>query len=194
MTHAPIDDATLRALLRRVAARDEAALSELFDRSAGAVRGVAERIVKDPTLADEAVLDVFLHVWNRADDYRGDRGSVATWLVLLARSRSIDVLRRRGRQTKLEVGLPQASVASLESDDLEPAAAGERDDRGARVRAALERIAPEERRAVWSAFFLGLSHSEIAERLAQPLGTVKTRIRSGLAKLERLLTPLETRA
>ncbi len=194
MSASPTDDAIHSGLLTRIAAHDERALSELYDSLARTVHGVAEQILNDSALADEATIDVFLHVWNRAGDYCAGRGSVRTWILLLARSRAIDVLRRRGRATRNEVALSEPVGDAITDDALVPSTAGERNDRRSRVRAALARIAPEEQRALWSAFFLGLSHSQIAERLAQPLGTVKTRIRSGLAKLERMLKPLEAGA
>jgi RNA polymerase sigma-70 factor (ECF subfamily) len=137
-------------------------------------------------------LDVYLQVWRQADRFDLARGNPSAWLYTLARSRSIDRLRRQQHQRKSEEPLETAS--SLPADGPSPEEDTVQDDRRRRITEAMQKLSPEQREAITIAYFSGLSHSEVAEKLGQPLGTVKTRIRLGMIKLRELLEPLGEKA
>jgi RNA polymerase sigma-70 factor (ECF subfamily) len=165
-------------------ARDPAALERLYRQHGGLVHGLALRILQDGAEAEEVTQDVFLYVWQHAERFDPARGSLASWLVTLARSRGIDRLRSRGSRERRREGLKREVDADLAAhepaDPLQHALAAER---RTRVRRALALLPPEQRSALEIAYFEGLSHSEIAARLQAPLGTVKTRIRQGMIRL-----------
>ncbi len=176
-----------RELMLRVRARDSEALRELYDRPANLVYGLGRRVLRDSTVAEDLVQDVFLHLWRRADMFDGERGYFAGWLVSLARNRAID--RLRARRTRERKGDEYEAVLAVdttprEPDPAESAFAGEL--RGA-VGRALATLPDTQRTALELAYFGGFSHSEIAERLEAPLGTVKARIRQGMLRLRELL-------
>jgi RNA polymerase sigma-70 factor (ECF subfamily) len=176
-----------RDLMRRVRARDPEALRSLYDRHASLVYGLGRRVLRDEVEAEDLVQDVFLHLWRRADMFDGERGYFAGWLVSLARNRAIDRLRaRRTRERKAdEYEVVQAIDTTPRAPDPDESAyAGEL--RGAVVR-ALGTLPEAQRDALELAYFGGFSHSEIAERLEAPLGTVKARIRQGMLRLRELL-------
>lgn len=174
------------AALRRMASGDEQALGELYDRHGRALYSLAIRILHDTSDAEEIVQDVFAQAWRQAARYDTSRGPVVAWLLMMARSRAIDRLRARRGQPPLQGdhpsalreavdGTPPVDLALVSSDDL------------ARVRAALADLPDAQRQAIELAFHEGLTHAEVADRLAQPLGTVKTRIRLGLLRLRAAL-------
>lgn len=169
---------------------DERALSALYDRHAAVIMGIAVRIVGDSTLAESVLLDTFTQVWQDAARYDAARGSVATWLVTIARSRALDALRSAARQARLApVSVDEAPDAALAAEDASsnPAHLVEARERRSAIVAALNALPEAQRIAVEMAFFEGLSQTEIAERLSEPLGTIKTRIRLGMIKLRQLL-------
>lgn len=178
-------------LMRAIAKRDPTALAGLYDRHRGAVFGICLRILGPGPDAEEVLEDVFMEVWRRPERYRSGASGPLVYLVVLARSRAIDRLRALRRQRD---GRDRWAVATQSAS--EPAAPGTplRDalDAEARVLAgdALAVLSADERRAVELAFWQGLTHSEIAQRLDEPLGTVKTRIRRGLARLRAALRDL----
>ena len=180
----PVGAAADYELLQRMAAGDEMALAALYDRHCRLVMSVALAVVGDRATAEEVTLDVFLTVWQRAADYDPALARAATWLTRLARNRAIDRLRR-------EAVRPAAhSVAFSDSapgrgPDLETAV--EQALERQRVRAAVAALPAEQRQALALAFFQGYSHSEIAGLLEQSLGTVKGRIRGGMARLRQML-------
>lgn len=174
-------------LLARVALRDAAALSALYDLAGGAVYGVCRRILRDPADAEEAAGDVFLQVWQKADRFDPERGDALAWLLTLARSRAIDRLRSRGAARKHETGLDERHETA--SSDPGPEATSSLAQRATLVRHALSELPEEQREVLELAYFEGLTHSEIAERLSQPLGTAKSRIRLALQRLRRSLEP-----
>jgi RNA polymerase sigma-70 factor (ECF subfamily) len=170
-----------RAALERMARGDQEALAQLYDRYGRLVYSLALRIVRDQRDAEEIVQEVFSQAWRQSGRYSAGRGSVVAWVLTLTRSRAID--RMRGRRARPEATASETALADL--PDNAPAA----DEqlawaaRTAQVRAALDSLPFLQRTAIELAFYEGLTHVEIAERLEQPLGTVKTRIRQGLLKL-----------
>ena len=169
-------------LMRGIAAGDQAAMERLYDRYSPLVLALALRILRDQASADELLNDVFMELWNRSDRYDAGRGTLTTYLLTLARSRAIDRLRARRRQALAT--LPEAGIAAAEPDSL---GAGLRsvvaDEQRLLLSDALSRLPLEQRQALELAYFDDLSHSQIAERLHRPLGTVKTHIRQGLIQL-----------
>jgi RNA polymerase sigma-70 factor (ECF subfamily) len=181
------DPAADRDLIRQIAARDSSAMAALYDRHSRTVFSLVLRIVEDRAEAEEVVQDVFAQAWRQADRYDAKRGAVAAWLITIARSRAIDLIRsRRARPDAVQA--PDEQIMLRLPDVAEPTdivlASAER---AAQVRKALRQLPFLQRSAIELAFFEGLSHTEIAERLEQPLGTVKTRIRLGLLKLREAL-------
>jgi RNA polymerase sigma-70 factor (ECF subfamily) len=177
------DDAEL---LRAVGRRDPAALMALYDRYNRLAFGLAYRVLGDAGIAEEAVQDAFMLVWRRADTFNPARGSgVRAWLLTIVHHKAIDLRRRHGRATAMDDIDDVASDAALTAPDAW-SAVGERLERD-RVRAAVAALPTEQRRAIELAYFDGLTHREIAERLDAPLGTIKGRMRLGLRKLAEAL-------
>ena len=176
-----------RALVARIESRDADALALLYDRHAGRLIGLAHRILGDTGEAEEILQEVFLHVWRAATTFDPSRGPVLAWLLVATRSRSIDRLRSRrpgksAGMTSLEEAPETASREDVEAD----AASREWE---AQCRAVIAELPEDQRRALELAYFEGLTHQEIAERTATPLGTVKTRVRLGLMKLRERILP-----
>ena len=170
--------------LRRMADGDSAGLGALYDRHGRAVYSLALRILGDESDAEEVTQDVFAQAWRRAAQYDESRGTVAAWLLVMARTRAIDRFRARrvrpeGR-VRDDAGFTLQQLPATGPDVASELLAVER---GQRVRRALEALPLLQRVAIELAYFEGLSQREIAERLEQPLGTVKTRMRLGLLKL-----------
>ena len=167
--------------MERCAAADQAALAELYDQSNRLVYTMVWRILRDTADAEEVTLDVYMQVWKTAAGYSDERGSVGTWLVMLARTRAIDRLRSRDSRTRLEDPLLPDLEFAAATPSPEQEAQGSADR--ARVVSAIQSLPLEQRQAVELAVFSGFTHSELALRLNQPLGTVKTRVRQGMMKL-----------
>jgi RNA polymerase sigma-70 factor (ECF subfamily) len=173
--------------MRLVCEHDETALAALYDRYAAQVNGLALSILHNPSLAEEATHDVFLRVWQQPTAYDPARGTFAGWLLRVARNRSIDLLRRRREDP----------IGALEVDDaswIADPAPGPEEQAMTRlhrqeVRRALDELAPDQRRLLELAYYTGLSHSQIADLLGRPLGTVKSQIRSAMLKLAERLGP-----
>jgi len=164
-------------LLRRLTRGDQAALGEFYDLYAGLVNGLALRILRDATEAEDVVQEVFVQVWRQAERYDPSRGSAEAWLCTIARTRSLDRLRRRvSRREDQGDALPSASAAPRPEESLA-------------VRKALETLSADQRRALELAYYEGLTQTEIAARLGEPLGTVKTRIRTAMIRLRDVLGP-----
>ena len=166
-----------------MAGSDQAALGEFYDGTRVLVFGLALRILQDRTLAEEATLDTYFQVWRQAVKYDRARGTPLSWLCTLARSRSIDRLRASYRFKQQDSPTP----AEPEMSGPGPEESLLLSERRLRVREAMNQLTAEQREVIEIAYFAGLSHSEIAERLALPLGTVKTRIRYGMMRLKELL-------
>jgi RNA polymerase sigma-70 factor, ECF subfamily len=170
------------ALLSLVAASDEGALAELYDRFGRAAYGLALRILRDETLAQDAVQEAFLGVWRSADRFLAERAKASTWILTLVHRRAVDLVRREDRRR----GEPLDSAP-------EPAAPETTEDEATLgfqrrvVQEALAQLSPEQRQALELGYYGGLTQSELAEQLGQPLGTIKSRMFSGLSRLRDLL-------
>jgi RNA polymerase sigma-70 factor (ECF subfamily) len=162
-------------LVARVRAGDQQALSELYDRYSKVVYGVALRILHDTGAAEDLLQDIFLQLWRKPDAFDSSRGSLAAWLAVIARHRSIDRLRQRRPETDIEDCV--IVTATDLRDETERSLVIEK------VRLVMNEMGPDQRTAMEMAFFEGLTHTEIAEKTGEPLGTIKTRIRSGLQML-----------
>ena len=186
MDYSSLDDGKLITL---VANSDSNALSELYDRYNRLVFSLALRIVGDQAASEEITQDVFLRIWKKAETYQPEQAKLSTWLTSIARYRSIDLLRRRGvRPESNSVSWPELSYSAIPSTDGRgPEENASRSLQGERVRAALEQLPKEQLQALSLAYYQGFSHSQIAEELDIPLGTIKTRIRLGMQKLRQML-------
>jgi len=177
------------ALIQCIAQGDQQALAPLYDETSRLVYSLALRILRDHALAEEATMDVYLQVWRQAQSFSPDRGKPSAWLLKMARSRAIDLLRRGARKRRLEESLEAAVSIAAKTQNPEQASLLREEQR--RTRKALARLNPEQREAIEIAYFAGLSHTEIAHVLGLPLGTIKTRIRTGMLKLRESLVTLE---
>jgi len=181
---APAPEQDWVTLVQSIAARDQLALHALYERAYRPVFTLIMRITASREIADELTVDVFHDVWRRAARYDSANGTVLGWIMNQARSRAIDRLRfeRRQKRSPGDDEQPLAEVAADPCDLLELR------EQAQSLRAALATLTPDERQAIEATFFAGLTHAEAAARLNHPLGTIKTRIRSGLHKLRRTLT------
>ena len=170
------------AVLDRIVARDERAVAELYDRHSRLLYGLILRILRDRSEAEEILQEVFVLVWTRAETYNGAIGSPAAWLVRIARNRAIDRL----RSNTVRLRAVEAAAPPPAADSPETRAADS--ERQRVVTRALDCLPAEQRVLIEQAYFLGLTQSELAERFQLPLGTVKTRIRTGMIALREQLS------
>jgi RNA polymerase sigma-70 factor, ECF subfamily len=175
-----------------MAAGDERALGELYDRHGSTVYAVARAIVGERADTEEVVVDAFGQAWRTAGQFDPARGSVTAWLATITRTRALDLVRARGRRSKVLTRAAQESEAGFAA----PVAANDAPDRDVErqetrqlVTRSLRELPDAQRRVIELAYFGGLSHSEIAAELQEPLGTVKTRLRAGMEKLREALSP-----
>lgn len=188
-TEAPPSDLDL---VRRMAAGNESAVATLYDRYGTVVYAVVYRIVGQKADAEEVVMEAFAQVWRDARRFEAARGSVAAWITMISRSRALDHIRGRDRRERLNTSAAQEDQSlapAMGSWGADPGHQVEQAERKIRVATALESLSPVQRQAIELAFYDGLSQSEIAERLNEPLGTVKTRVRLGMMKLREALRP-----
>jgi len=171
-------------LVQSIAAGDQLALHALYERAHRIVFTLIMRITANRETAEELTVDVFHDVWRRASRYDPANGTVLGWIMNQARSRAIDRLRLESRQKRNHGD----DVPPLTEAAADPRDALELREQGESLRAALTALTPDERQAIEMTFFAGFTHAEAAARLNQPLGTIKTRIRSGLHKLRHTLT------
>jgi len=176
------------SLMARIESRDADALGTLYDRHAARLLGLARRILGESGEAEEVLQEVFLFAWRAAATFDPRRGNVLTWLLIATRSRAIDRLRSRRPATRPEVqSLEEIGDGPPSSEDVEAASTGREWEQ--LCREAIGSLPEDQRRALVLAYFEGLTHQEIAERTATPLGTVKTRVRLGLMKLRERMRP-----
>jgi RNA polymerase sigma-70 factor (ECF subfamily) len=169
------------ALVALVARADGSALAELYDRVGATAYGLAHRILRDDRLAEDAVQEAFLGLWRGAGSFVPERAKASTWILTLVHRRAVDLVRReQRRRTEPLEGVPDPAGASAEE------AAWLRLERE-RVQAALAALPDQQREAIELAYYGGYSQSELAERLGQPLGTIKSRMFAGLSRLRELL-------
>ncbi len=187
----PVSERDWISLVQSVAAGDQLALHALYERAHRVVFTLIMRITGNRETAEELTVDVFYDVWRRASRYDAGNGSVLGWIMNQARSRAIDRLRFEQRKKRVDphAGDPvlavETEVPAVETTDCHAALAFKEQSRA--LRSALTALTPSEREAIEAGFFSELTHAEVAARLNQPIGTVKTRIRSGLHKLRRAL-------
>jgi RNA polymerase sigma factor (sigma-70 family) len=170
------------AVVALVARSDQSALTELYDRFGRVAYGVALRILRDERLAEDAVQEAFLAAWRNADRFMPERAKASTWLLTLVHRRAVDLVRREERRRTEPIG---------EGAELAPSGSVEEDAwlrfERERVQAALRQLPDQQREALELAYYGGFSQSELAERLGQPVGTIKSRMFAGLARLRELL-------
>src|SRR5262245_24827252 len=179
--HAHLSEEALVALVAR---GDEAALAELYDRVGRMAYGLAYRVLRDERLAEDAVQEAFLTIWRKAAAFSADRAKATTWILTLVHRRAVDLVRReeRRRAEPLEEGEGADEAATASAED----AAWLQFERE-RVQLALRQLPDTQREAIELAYYGGYTQSELAERLGQPLGTIKSRMFAGLARLRELL-------
>lgn len=185
----PGSSAADNALLERLVRRDATALGELYDRHSRLLFSLILRILRDRGEAEDVLQEVFLRVWNRAESYSPALGTPIAWLVRITRNRAIDRLRSRQVRAKMaepETALPDAPVEPSPAANPEALASGSEQQRA--IQSALDALPPEQRTLIESAFYEGYTQSELAERFNLPLGTVKTRVRTGMQALRRALS------
>jgi RNA polymerase sigma-70 factor, ECF subfamily len=170
------------ALVRRLLQRDVNAFEELYDRHSRIVYGLVLRILQQASTAEEVVQDVFLQLWRNAAQYDTSRGPFLPWLLTLSRNRALDHLRLKSERQRRREDQSDELPAVITVPDFESRLDLKR--RALRVRELISALQPQQRRAIELAYFEGLSHSEIAAKLQEPLGTVKSWIRNGLLKLK----------
>ena len=169
------------ALVALVARSDESALAELYDRIGGTAYGLAYRVLRDEALAEDAVQEAFLGLWRGAGSFIPERAKASTWILTLVHRRAVDLVRReQRRRTEPLEDAPEPSDGSAEE------AAWLRFDRE-RVQGALAQLPDQQREAIELAYYGGYTQSELADRLGEPLGTIKSRMFAGLARLRELL-------
>jgi RNA polymerase sigma factor (sigma-70 family) len=165
------------ALLGAVARSDEAALAELYDRFGRMAYGLALRVLRDSALAEDAVQDAFLNVWRSAESFQADRAKASTWVLTFVHRRAVDLVRREERRrTEPEEAAPEPAGPGADED-------AERRSKREVVQDALRQLPPEQREAIELAYYGGYTQSELAERLGEPLGTIKSRMFTGLQRL-----------
>jgi RNA polymerase sigma-70 factor (ECF subfamily) len=174
----PVDET---AMLTRIGQRDENAMEEIFRRYSGPVYSVALRVLRDSGQAEDVLQEVFLQLWRKPAAFVQNRGSLGAWLVVIARNRAIDVLRRRKPSDSVD-DVVLASTVNVADE-------AERNTMMEKVRRVIADLPMEQRKSLELAYFEGLSHTEIASRTGDPLGTVKTRIRQALISLRKAFQP-----
>jgi RNA polymerase sigma factor (sigma-70 family) len=167
-------------LLESIAAGDDSALAALYDRFGRVAYGLAYRVLRDRALAEDAVQEAFLAVWRSADSYRRERAKPGTWILTLVHRRAVDLVRREDRRRAEPLEEPSETAGDTADEvDLR--------ERRSTVQAALSQLPPDQRQALELAYYGGYTQSELAERLGVPLGTIKSRMFAGLARLQELV-------
>ncbi len=180
---APPDAAPLIALVERIVKQDQQALADLYEQSAGRVYGLALRIARSEAMAEEITGDVYLQVWKTAAKYSEERGHPLAWLMVIARSRALDALRR----VDPAEAHPEPETLAVFAHDDDPQSLLDALQSGTALHLAIATLPPVQRQLLALAFFQGMTHSEIASHLTMPLGTVKTHLRRALQTLRGVL-------
>jgi RNA polymerase sigma-70 factor (ECF subfamily) len=183
----PIDLETEIELLRRIGNGDRNSFGELYDRFSSTVFSAAYRILNNQQASEDVAQDVFLQIWEKAALYDSTRGKPLTWAITLTRNKAIDRLRSTQRRSRLQDSLEREAQSFEQFDDRDSFDAVDSVEKGRLVNDAMKKLSHEQRESLELAFFSGLTQTEIAERLNEPLGTVKARIRRGMLKLKSLL-------
>jgi RNA polymerase sigma-70 factor, ECF subfamily len=192
-----LQHSTDRDLVARMVAGDERALAAFYDRFGNLAYSLAFQILSDPADAEEAVADAFLQIWNSAATFDPNRASPVAWLSMITRTRALDRMRSRKRRVRaIETATAQAAgveatALPISTMSAEPDRQAEQSDLRSKVARVLADLPEAQRKVIELAFFGGLSHSEIAEQLNEPLGTVKTRVRTAMTKLRATLAPYQ---
>ncbi|MCU1233954.1 MAG: polymerase, sigma-24 subunit, subfamily [Candidatus Solibacter sp.] len=173
-------------LIERIAEGQQDALAQLYDETSSMINGLLLRMLERREDAEEVLLDVYMKAWKYASSYSAERGSVQAWLVTMARNAAIDRIRQRRAQPKVFTFEPETTPEPV-SGESSPEEQMSQHERRRRVQQVLNELPPEQREALMLAFFGGLTHAELAEKLGEPLGTIKSRIRMGLIRLRGLL-------
>jgi RNA polymerase sigma-70 factor (ECF subfamily) len=186
-----------RELISRMAAGDERALGAFYDRFSSVAYSLAYQILSDAADAEEATADAFLQVWNSAANFDSSRASPVGWLSMITRTRALDRLRSRRRRARVveaataEDSGVEPTALPISAAAIEPDRQAEQSDLRSKVSRLLAELPENQRRVIELAFFSGLSHSEIAAALNEPLGTIKTRVRTAMTKLRGALAPYQ---
>jgi len=167
------------SLVAAIRSGDQGAMAVLYDRYSSIVYAVALRVLQDTGTAEDVLQDIFMQLWRNPGAFDASRGNMAAWLAVIARHRAIDSLRRRRPENNIE-----NIIVSVEPDMASDA---DRSRAMSKVREAMGDMAAPQRSALEMAYFEGLTHAEIADKTGEPLGTIKTRIRSGLLSLRKVL-------
>lgn len=180
----------LEESLRGVAKNDERHLSDFYDLTRDRVYSLAMFITRDADMADDVVVEVYSQVWRQASGFDRSKGSILNWLLMITRSRTLDLIRSRNRHKSRETALDEAHELARPGHE-NPETEHLHLDRARLVRHALRELPHEQRELLLGGFFAGMTHSEMAQQFELPLGTVKSRIRLGLQSLKRALAPME---
>ena len=175
--HAPGGE---RELIARLQRHEAQALAELYDRYGRVVYSLILRIVRDGGIAEDLVQETFIRVWNRVQGFDSEKGAIGPWLLAVARNRAIDYLRSAGGRERNAIEFEETDHPALYSDMEQDLLTS---DKARRVKAAMQKLSPNQRQVIELAYFEGLSQTEMAERMGQPLGTVKTWVRTALKNL-----------
>ncbi len=177
-------------LMRRLFAKDKRAFETIFDRYGDLVYSTALRVLRDPHLAQDISQEIFVRLWRKPESYVAERGRFLTWLISVTRNRAVDEIRSRGRRQRHETASPEEQQREIPAGEAnDPALNAQLAEQARTVRAALAELPSEQRQVIELAYFGGLTQQEISDRLHQPLGTVKTRIRLGMQKMRAPLAP-----
>ena len=177
------------ALLHRIGQGDRRSFEELYDRFSGVLFSTAYRVLNNREAAEDVLQDVFIQIWEKAALYDPARGKPMTWAITLTRNKAIDRLRSTQRRNRLQDDLEHEAQTVEQFDDKNSFDAVSSVETGEMVREAIKKLSKDQREAIELAFFSSLTQTEISERLGEPLGTVKARIRRGMMKLKDLLGP-----
>jgi len=174
-------------LLRKTGMGDRAGFAELYSRYVGLVYSTAFRVLNSRTDAEDVAQDVMFMIWEKSPLFDSAKGKPATWILTMARNKAIDRLRSLQRRFRLQDEVESETLVQESAHDRQPADDLDATERGEMVRAAVSKLSSEQREVIEMAYFGGLTQQEIAERLGEPLGTVKARIRRGMLRLKKMV-------